>query len=160
MWPLRLTPPLKEGPGSEALGSFLPDQRPGTPGPSRRGGVLPQCSRASRAHFHFQAVAVSDPTSLKNAKNAILEELPRIVNTMALLWDVLRKETQKRPVDLLGATKGSSSVYFRTTKVRSSSALLLLVSSLLSQQKQTHGIRAPVLRHVCSRRPTVERSWG
>ncbi|XP_058517634.1 protein dopey-2 isoform X1 [Ochotona princeps] len=64
-----------------------------------------------------KATAVSDPTNLRNAKNAILEELPRIVNTMALLWNVLRKEeTQKRPVDLLGATKGSSSVYFKTTK--------------------------------------------
>ncbi|XP_059542400.1 protein dopey-2 isoform X1 [Myotis daubentonii] len=64
-----------------------------------------------------KAAAVSDPTSLKNAKNAILEELPRVVNTMALLWDVLRKEeAQRRPVDLLGAMKGSSSVYFRTTK--------------------------------------------
>ncbi|XP_077900737.1 protein DOP1B isoform X6 [Ictidomys tridecemlineatus] len=61
--------------------------------------------------------AASDPASLRNARNAILEELPRIVNTMALLWNVLRKEeTQKRPVDLLGATKGSSSVYFKTTK--------------------------------------------
>nr|XP_060496455.1 protein dopey-2 isoform X1 [Panthera onca] len=64
-----------------------------------------------------KTTAVSDPTNLKNAKNAILEELPRIVNTMALLWNVLRKEeTHKRPVDLLGATKGSSSVYFKTTK--------------------------------------------
>eukprot|EP00070_Physeter_catodon_P041545 XP_028348439.1 protein dopey-2 isoform X2 [Physeter catodon] len=64
-----------------------------------------------------KSAAVSDPTDLKNAKNAILEELPRIVNTMALLWNVLRKEeTQKRPVDLLGATRGSSSVYFKTTK--------------------------------------------
>ncbi|KAK2508368.1 hypothetical protein MC885_011605 [Smutsia gigantea] len=64
-----------------------------------------------------KTTVVSDPTNLKNAKNAILEELPRIVNTMALLWNVLRKEeTQKRPVDLLGATKGSSSVYFKTTK--------------------------------------------
>uniref|UniRef100_A0A8C5KNX3 DOP1 leucine zipper like protein B n=1 Tax=Jaculus jaculus TaxID=51337 RepID=A0A8C5KNX3_JACJA len=61
--------------------------------------------------------ALSDPVNLRNAKNAILEELPRIVNTMALLWNVLRKEEmQKRPVDLLGATKGSSSVYFKTTK--------------------------------------------
>uniref|UniRef100_G1Q3M1 Uncharacterized protein n=1 Tax=Myotis lucifugus TaxID=59463 RepID=G1Q3M1_MYOLU len=65
-----------------------------------------------------KAAAVSDPTSLKNAKNAILEELPCVVNTLALLWDVLRREeAQKRPVDLLGATKGSSSVYFRTTKI-------------------------------------------
>ncbi|VTJ64994.1 Hypothetical predicted protein [Marmota monax] len=61
--------------------------------------------------------AASHPASLRNARNAILEELPRIMNTMALLWNVLRKEeTQKRPVDLLGATKGSSSVYFKTTK--------------------------------------------
>lgn len=75
--------------------------------------------RASCAHLNFQTAAVSDPINLRNAKNAILEELPRIVNTMALIWNVLRKEeTQKRPVDLLGATKGSSSVYFKTTKVR------------------------------------------
>ncbi|KAB1284173.1 Protein dopey-2, partial [Camelus dromedarius] len=65
-----------------------------------------------------KTTAMSDPTNLKNAKNAILEELPRIVNTMALLWNVLKKEeTQKRPVDLLGATNGSSSVYFKTTKL-------------------------------------------
>nr|XP_054360074.1 protein dopey-2 isoform X4 [Mirounga angustirostris] len=64
-----------------------------------------------------KTTAVGDPTNLKNAKNAILEELPRIVNTMALLWNVLRREeTHKRPVDLLGALKGSSSVYFKTTK--------------------------------------------
>ncbi|XP_053420170.1 protein dopey-2 isoform X2 [Nycticebus coucang] len=64
-----------------------------------------------------KTTAVGDATNLRNAKNAILEELPRIVNTMALLWNILRKEeTQKRPVDLLGATKGSSSVYFKTTK--------------------------------------------
>ncbi|XP_029420732.1 protein dopey-2 isoform X3 [Nannospalax galili] len=64
-----------------------------------------------------KTAAISDPISLRNAKNAILEELPRIMNTMALIWNVLRKEeTQKRPVDLLGATKGSSSVYFKTTK--------------------------------------------
>ncbi|EDL76736.1 dopey family member 2 (predicted), isoform CRA_c [Rattus norvegicus] len=66
---------------------------------------------------HKKTAAVSDPINLRNAKNAILEELPRIVNTMALIWNVLKKEeTQKRPVDLLGATKGSSSVYFKTTK--------------------------------------------
>uniref|UniRef100_A0A452RVA3 DOP1 leucine zipper like protein B n=1 Tax=Ursus americanus TaxID=9643 RepID=A0A452RVA3_URSAM len=71
--------------------------------------LLEQPSQNKKVNF--------DPTNLKNAKNAILEELPRIVNTMALLWNVLRKEeTHKRPVDLLGATKGSSSVYFKTTK--------------------------------------------
>ncbi|XP_054434158.1 protein dopey-2 [Pteronotus mesoamericanus] len=63
-----------------------------------------------------KTTAGSDPADLKNARNAILEELPRVVNTMALLWNVLRKETQKRPLDLFGAMKGSSSVYFKTTK--------------------------------------------
>nr|XP_003464024.1 protein dopey-2 [Cavia porcellus] len=64
-----------------------------------------------------KSTVVSDPASLRNAKNAILEELPRIINTMALLWNMLRKEEmQKRPTDLLGATKGSSSVYFKSTK--------------------------------------------
>ncbi|XP_069492220.1 protein DOP1B isoform X2 [Ambystoma mexicanum] len=58
-----------------------------------------------------------DPANLKNARNSILEELPRIVNTMALLWSVIRKEeVQKRPTDLLGTVKGSSSVYFKATK--------------------------------------------
>ncbi|XP_075767752.1 protein DOP1B isoform X2 [Pelodiscus sinensis] len=58
-----------------------------------------------------------DPTNLKNARNAILEELPRIINTMALLWSVIKKEdSQKRPTDFLGTTKGSSSVYFKATK--------------------------------------------
>lgn len=78
--------------------------------------------------MNFQTAAVSDPINLRNAKNAILEELPRIVNTMALIWNVLKKEeTQKRPVDLLGATKGSSSVYFKTTKVRPFSGPLVCV---------------------------------
>ncbi|XP_036896509.1 protein dopey-2 isoform X1 [Sturnira hondurensis] len=63
-----------------------------------------------------KTTAASDPADRKNAKNAILEELPRIVNSMALLWSVLRKEAQKRPMGLLGATKGPSSVYFQATK--------------------------------------------
>ncbi|XP_037687642.1 protein dopey-2 [Choloepus didactylus] len=59
----------------------------------------------------------SEAASLRNARNALLEELPRVVGTVALLWGVLRKEeTQRRPLDLLGATKGSSSVYFKTSK--------------------------------------------
>uniref|UniRef100_H3AEA4 DOP1 leucine zipper like protein B n=1 Tax=Latimeria chalumnae TaxID=7897 RepID=H3AEA4_LATCH len=71
-----------------------------------------------------------DPANLRNAKNAILEELPRIMNTLSLIWGVIRKEeTQRRPSDLLGATKGSSSVYFKATKNIST---IEVVSSLLS----------------------------
>ncbi|KAM4701432.1 protein DOP1B [Discoglossus pictus] len=59
----------------------------------------------------------SDPANLKNARNALLEELPRIINTMSLLWSVISKqEREKRPSDLLGTIRGSSSVYFKTTK--------------------------------------------
>ncbi|XP_075449910.1 protein DOP1B isoform X3 [Ascaphus truei] len=59
----------------------------------------------------------ADPAHLKNARNSLLEELPRIVNTMSLLWSVIvKQEREKRPLDLLGTMKGSSSVYFKTTK--------------------------------------------
>uniref|UniRef100_A0A8C6JEK1 DOP2 protein n=1 Tax=Melopsittacus undulatus TaxID=13146 RepID=A0A8C6JEK1_MELUD len=58
-----------------------------------------------------------EPANLRNARNAILEELPRIINTMSLLWSVVRREdSQKRPTDFFGTTKGSSSVYFKATK--------------------------------------------
>ncbi|KAE8621507.1 hypothetical protein XENTR_v10004856 [Xenopus tropicalis] len=59
----------------------------------------------------------ADPANLKNARNALLEELPRIINTMSLLWSVISKqEREKRPSDLLGTIKASSSVYFKSTK--------------------------------------------
>ncbi|XP_075053329.1 protein DOP1B [Mixophyes fleayi] len=61
--------------------------------------------------------STSDPANLKNARNALLEELPRIVNSLSLLWSVITKqERERRPSDLLGTIKGSSSVYFKTTK--------------------------------------------
>uniref|UniRef100_A0A8B9I463 DOP1 leucine zipper like protein B n=1 Tax=Anser brachyrhynchus TaxID=132585 RepID=A0A8B9I463_9AVES len=57
------------------------------------------------------------PTNLRNARNAILEELPRIINTMSLLWSIIKREdSQKRPTDFFGTTKGSSSAYFKATK--------------------------------------------
>ncbi|KFP03043.1 Protein dopey-2 [Calypte anna] len=60
---------------------------------------------------------LTEPTNLRNARNAILEELPRIINTMSLLWNVIKREdSQKRPTDFFGTTKGSSSVYFKATK--------------------------------------------
>ncbi|XP_072186645.1 protein DOP1B isoform X2 [Excalfactoria chinensis] len=59
----------------------------------------------------------AEPANLRNARNAILEELPRIINTMSLLWNVIKREdSQKRPTDFFGTTKGSSSVYFKATK--------------------------------------------
>uniref|UniRef100_A0A8C5MGB8 DOP1 leucine zipper like protein B n=1 Tax=Leptobrachium leishanense TaxID=445787 RepID=A0A8C5MGB8_9ANUR len=59
----------------------------------------------------------TDPSNMKNARNAILEELPRIINSLSLLWSVITKqEKERRPSDLLGTIKASSSVYFKSTK--------------------------------------------
>ncbi|XP_066455082.1 protein dopey-2 isoform X2 [Eleutherodactylus coqui] len=66
---------------------------------------------------HTKKSSSSDPANLKNARHALLEELPRIVNSLSLLWSVItRQERERRPSDLLGTIKGSSSVYFKTTK--------------------------------------------
>nr|XP_033803673.1 protein dopey-2 isoform X2 [Geotrypetes seraphini] len=66
---------------------------------------------------HTKKTLSSDPANMRNAKSAILEELPRIVNTLSLLWRVIRKEDlQKRSSDLLRTMKGSSSVYFKASK--------------------------------------------
>ncbi|XP_048879071.1 protein dopey-2 isoform X1 [Brienomyrus brachyistius] len=46
-------------------------------------------------------LTTSDVADLRNARNAILEELPRIVSSMALLWGIIRREE--------GARKGSES---------------------------------------------------
>ncbi|KFP25506.1 Protein dopey-2, partial [Colius striatus] len=60
---------------------------------------------------------LAEPANLRNARNAILEELPRIINTMSLLWNIIKREdSQKRPTDFFGTTQGSSSVYFKATK--------------------------------------------
>nr|XP_009922191.1 PREDICTED: protein dopey-2 isoform X2 [Haliaeetus albicilla] len=64
-----------------------------------------------------KSTCLAEPANLRNARNAILEELPRIINTMSLLWSVIKREdSQKRPTDFFGTTKGSSSVYFKATK--------------------------------------------
>ncbi|KAL4657008.1 protein dopey-2 isoform X2 [Arapaima gigas] len=60
-----------------------------------------------------------DPVDLRNARSAILEELPRAVSTMALLWNVVRhEEGQKKGSDNLQAARNTTaSVCFRNTKV-------------------------------------------
>uniref|UniRef100_A0A4W3K3C2 DOP1 leucine zipper like protein B n=1 Tax=Callorhinchus milii TaxID=7868 RepID=A0A4W3K3C2_CALMI len=64
-----------------------------------------------------KSAAPGDSTSLKNARNAILEELSLIINCMSVLWGVIRsEESQRKPVNLLGVAKGSYSVYFKSTK--------------------------------------------
>ncbi|XP_009083250.1 PREDICTED: LOW QUALITY PROTEIN: protein dopey-2 [Acanthisitta chloris] len=68
-------------------------------------------------HPMKKSSSLAEPTNLSRNANAILEELPRIINTMSLLWSVIKREdSQKRPTDFFGSTKGSSSVYFKATK--------------------------------------------
>ncbi|XP_051869745.1 protein dopey-2 isoform X2 [Pristis pectinata] len=74
-----------------------------------------------------KSATLGDSTSLKNAKNAILEELPLIIDSMSLLWGVVqREESQRKPMNSLDTTKGSSSVYFKSTKTLRQKILELL----------------------------------
>ncbi|XP_078088895.1 protein DOP1B isoform X2 [Mustelus asterias] len=74
-----------------------------------------------------KSTTTGDPTSMKNAKNAILEELPLIINSTSLLWGVVRREeSQRKPTNLLDTTKTSSSVFFKSTKTLRQKILELL----------------------------------
>ncbi|XP_043557177.1 protein dopey-2 isoform X2 [Chiloscyllium plagiosum] len=68
-----------------------------------------------------------DPTSMKNAKNAILEELSLIINSTSLLWGIVRRdESQRKLASSLDAAKTSSSVYFKSTRTLRQKILELL----------------------------------
>ncbi|KAI1885222.1 hypothetical protein AGOR_G00217950 [Albula goreensis] len=76
------------------------------------------------AHYclleHRKPPVVPDSVDIRNARNAIIEELPRTLNTMALLWGVVkREETQKKNSDSgLGSGRNTStSVYFKSSKI-------------------------------------------
>ncbi|KAJ8246681.1 hypothetical protein GJAV_G00254230 [Gymnothorax javanicus] len=65
-------------------------------------------------------VMTPDPADVRNARNAIIEELPRAVNTMTLLWGVVRREeSKKKSTDSApaGGRSTSTSVYFRSSKI-------------------------------------------
>ncbi|XP_036400644.1 protein dopey-2 isoform X2 [Megalops cyprinoides] len=63
---------------------------------------------------------VPDLADIRNARNAILEELPRMLNSMALLWGVVRREETQRksPNSALSCGRNTStSLYFKSTKI-------------------------------------------
>ncbi|KFV71290.1 Protein dopey-2 [Dryobates pubescens] len=76
------------------------------------------------SHFCLLDQPNQSKKSLCSAQYNVLElscvfffSMPRIINTMSLLWSIIKKEdSQKRPTDFFGTTKGSSSVYFKATK--------------------------------------------
>lgn len=76
------------------------------------------------AHFPLsfslcQSLVACDPVDVRNARNAVIEALPHMLSSMALLWGVvLREEFQRRASDCpQGSRHSSTSVYFKSTKV-------------------------------------------
>ncbi|XP_026151143.1 protein dopey-2 isoform X2 [Mastacembelus armatus] len=70
-----------------------------------------------------------DPVDIRNARNAVIDALPHILSTMALLWGVvLREEHQKRGYDSgQSGRHTSTSVYFKSTKILRQRILEFLV---------------------------------
>ncbi|XP_053090273.1 protein dopey-2 isoform X2 [Pangasianodon hypophthalmus] len=68
-----------------------------------------------------------DATDMRNACNAILEEFPHMVSTMALLWGVV-----KGADSAYSSRSSSTSVYFKSTKILKQKVLGLLTP--LTQQ--------------------------
>lgn len=69
--------------------------------------------------FLFQSLASCDPVNVRNARSAMIEALPQVLSSMALLWGALMKEEfQKRTIDSAHSSRHSpASVYFKSTKV-------------------------------------------
>ncbi|XP_027146759.1 protein dopey-2 isoform X2 [Larimichthys crocea] len=70
-----------------------------------------------------------DPVDVRNARSAVLEELPHMLSSMALLWGVvMREEFQRRVSDSAQSGRHSStSVYFKSTKILRQRILEFLV---------------------------------
>lgn len=66
-----------------------------------------------------QSLVACDPLDVRNARNAVIDALPHMLSSMALLWGVVTKEEfQRRASDSVQSSRNSStSVYFKSTKV-------------------------------------------
>uniref|UniRef100_A0A673WYB4 DOP1 leucine zipper like protein B n=1 Tax=Salmo trutta TaxID=8032 RepID=A0A673WYB4_SALTR len=66
-----------------------------------------------------KSLVACDPADVRNARNAVIKELPHMLSSMALLWGVVkREESQRRGSDSAQTTRhASTSVYFRSFKI-------------------------------------------
>ncbi|XP_061697346.1 protein dopey-2 isoform X2 [Syngnathoides biaculeatus] len=65
-----------------------------------------------------RTLVACDSVDIRNGRSAVLEGLPHILSSMALLWGVVRKEElHKRAPDTPTSSKPSSSVFFKSTKI-------------------------------------------
>lgn len=78
---------------------------------------------------HKKSLVACDVADVRNARSAVIEELPHMLSSMALLWGVVRREeSQRRSSDPAHTGKQTStSVYFRSTKVLRQRVLDFLV---------------------------------
>ncbi|XP_073329578.1 protein DOP1B [Pagrus major] len=66
-----------------------------------------------------RSLVACDPVDVRNARSAVIEALPHMLSSMALLWGVVaREEFQRRGPDSAQSSRHSStSVYFKSTKI-------------------------------------------
>ncbi|KAM6934941.1 protein DOP1B [Xenentodon cancila] len=66
-----------------------------------------------------RSLVACDPVDVRNARSAVLEELPHMLSSMAFLWGVVMKEEfQRRASDSTQSSRHTStSIYFKSTKI-------------------------------------------
>ncbi|KAM8855893.1 protein DOP1B isoform 2-T2 [Spinachia spinachia] len=66
-----------------------------------------------------KSLVACDPVDVRNARNAVIEALPHMLSSMALLWGVvMREECQRRASETAQSSRhASTSVYFKSTKI-------------------------------------------
>nr|XP_057937459.1 protein dopey-2 isoform X2 [Doryrhamphus excisus] len=75
-----------------------------------------------------RAMVVCDSVDVRNARSAVIEALPHMLSSMALLWGVVMKEEfHKRAPDTAQSSKHNSSVFFKSTKILRQRILQFLV---------------------------------
>lgn len=76
-----------------------------------------------------RSLVACDPVDVRNARNAVIEALPHMLSSMALLWGVvMREEFQRRASDSAQSSRHTStSVYFKSTKILRQRILEFLV---------------------------------
>ncbi|XP_068428257.1 protein dopey-2 isoform X2 [Clinocottus analis] len=76
-----------------------------------------------------KSLVACDPVDVRNARNAVIEALPHMLSSMAMLWGVvMREEFQKRASDTAQSSRHTStSVYFKSTKILRQRILEFLV---------------------------------
>ncbi|MEQ2174641.1 hypothetical protein GOODEAATRI_009926, partial [Goodea atripinnis] len=83
-----------------------------------------------------QSLVACDPVDVRNARNAVLEALPHMLSSMALLWGVVTREGFQRRVSDSGHSSkhAATSVYFKSSKVLpvASEARLIIVELIKS----------------------------